>query len=294
MGGAFAEFPEALQERCASFVQVQAWPLLNELDWNGWLMNFSPSELPFARTLLEAFVYFREPQAHALLRAAFHSISRELEAAWDDPTVARAAWSNFRDRVIVSYVEGEQPSPTDSGLGFARRARIILGIPEGRIVRPDELVRVLQRDPTTPALFLDDFLGSGEQLRTTWGRQYGGIRLRDLTLGNPIWYVPLLATEYGIQRVSPLVPGVRIRPAHVLTSRYSAYAEDSEIWRAGELEVGKQFVADASARAGYPEPACWGFHRLALCVALLDTIPDASLPLFYSERNGWRPLVRRR
>jgi hypothetical protein len=53
-----------------------------------------------------------------------------------------------------------------------------------------------------------------------------------------------------------------------------------------------------SERAGYIQenggPDDWrGFHGLGLTVAFEHGIPDASLPIFFSERNGWKPLMRR-
>jgi hypothetical protein len=296
MQGRFARSDAALNERCTSFVQLQVWPLTQQLDWRGWLSNFSTlQEQFFARCLLEAFLYYSTAHSDALLLAAFHALSRDV-CNGSDADERERQWSTFVDKVLVTYAEGERPSPTDSGLGFARRGRLVLGIPEDRILSPQKTLEVLERDPTVPVVFVDDFLGSGKQFETTWFRDYSGRSFASLSShSSPSrWYIPLLATEYGVNRVRPLISGAKVCPAHTLTNRYSALSDHSMIWPPGRLDDARDFVEIASQRAGYPTSECWGFHRLALCVGILDTIPDASLPLFYSTRNSWRPLIRRR
>jgi hypothetical protein len=153
------------------------------------------------------------------------------------------------------------------------------------------------RNLATPLVFLDDILGSGEQFIRTWGREYGSSRVSIgqlvTTPDAPVWYVPLIATEYGLNRVAAKIPFARVEPVHRLADCYSATADTSFVWPASAVDEGREFIRQASARAGYPEPECWGFHSLALCLAVHDTIPDSALPLFYSVRNGWRPLMPR-
>ena len=299
MQGLFAQSPEALEERCTTFVGLHVWPLKDRLNWTAWLLNFPDSqELFYARCLLESFLYFSEDHADALLRSAFHALSRDVCGGLTLQDERRASWRGFLGRVLITYVEGEHPSPTDSGLSFARRARKVLGIPEERIVRPERAVQLLQRDETIPVVFLDDFLGSGRQFEATWSRAYApvGASFASLAASHQltVTYVPLLASTYGLDRVTPLTRGATIHPGHALSARYSAKGPDSAVWPDGKQAEGVAFVEAVSKRAGYQPSDCWGFHGLGLCVAILDTIPDSSLPLFYSNRNNWRPLMVRR
>jgi hypothetical protein len=140
-------------------------------------------------------------------------------------------------------------------------------------------------------------LGSGKQFERTWHRDYGsGRSFAGLATSTRIavWYIPLLASAYGVQRVTPLTIGATIRPAHVIGEEYSANSDVSTVWPDGTADAGRDFVERVSMKAGYNASECWGFHSLGLCVAILDTIPDASLPIFYSRRSGWRPLMARR
>jgi hypothetical protein len=296
MKGSFSQSPHALEERCNTFVAIQAWPLLNELNWQGWLSNFTEAERHLARCLLEAFLYFGDAHSNALYRAAFHGLSRTIARTADTPSQGADAWRQFLETALITYVEGEEPSATDSGIAFARRARNLFGIPDERILRPAAALRALTQDSSLPVVFVDDFLGSGKQLEWTWRRSYvDGYSFADIAASDRvnIWYIPLLATQYGIERVTPLTTGVAIEPAHLLTQRYSARDDESIVWPPDQQEAGRDFVESVSLRAGYAPHECWGFHELALTVGILDTIPDASLPLLHSTRNGWRPLMRR-
>ena len=58
----------------------------------------------------------------------------------------QAKWRLFVDTVIITYVTGETPNPTDSGVSFARRARQSLRIDQAMIMEPDEAVRLLLRN----------------------------------------------------------------------------------------------------------------------------------------------------
>jgi hypothetical protein len=58
-------------------------------------------------------------------------------------------------------------------------------------------------------------------------------------------------------------------------------------------------VKAVSARIGIPDSGGavvndWqGFHCLGLSLAFYDSVPDATLPIFYWEENGWNPLIKK-
>jgi hypothetical protein len=280
------------------FVDVQSWPLHSELDPAAWLENFVDSEKQHAIYLLNAFMYFSPTLVNRMFMAAFQSLSTGLYTPGDSFLNLQAKWRVFVDTVTITYVTGEIPNPTDSGLSFARKARQEIGIDEARIMAPDDAVRLLVRRPG-PVVFVDDFVGSGNQFITTWQRQvrlptgsYVSFERLCAIQGAAFYYCPLLCTEYGYQRLRAACSAVQINPAHILSHRYSALATDSVIWPPHLQPTAVNFVREASSRAGISD---WqGFHGLGLAVALGDTVPDATLPIFYSKENGWRPLMERK
>jgi hypothetical protein len=251
--------------------------------------------------LLNAFMLFRDPLVTELFCGAFHGLSRSIRRQGEPFLSTRAAWNSFLEDVLITYVTGETPSPTDSGYMFARKARQALAIPEERILPPEKVLEELVDNGPRPVVFVDDFVGSGQQFRTTWAREYlikGSLRMSFkrismLLRGSRFFYCPVLCTQHGAARIVGECPNVHLQAAHILPTKYSALASDSIIWPERLLPAANSFVQEASRRAGIPENDWRGFHNLGLCLAFEHCIPDATLPLFYWDRNGWKPLMRR-
>jgi hypothetical protein len=181
-------------------------------------------------------------------------------------------------------------------------ARQALDIPEGHVLGAAEVLdRLLQAGPGF-VLFVDDFVGSGDQFVRTWRRPY------DLSTGNStsfeslartgrgdrFYYCPLVCTTKGHARIQRACPEVQLRPVHLLPPQYSALAQHSVLWPSHSASAGRRLIRAASLRAGISEGEWKGYANLGLALAFEHSVPDATLPLFYWEKNGWQPLLRRR
>jgi hypothetical protein len=291
--------------KCAYFIDVQLWPLKNRVNPDGWLKNFTADELQYATMLLNGFFYLSEGVVDAVYRSAFRDLVTFLRDPSDTAFAVETKWRVFKERLLLTYCTGEDPNPTDSGLLFARKARQILNIPEERIVTPTVALERMATEGR-PVAFVDDFVGSGAQFLQTWHRRtkagpLAGHSFASFASINPpvqAFYCPLVATSTGMKAIKDTCQGAVVSPAHVLNSRYSAIDPDSLIWPS-ELQLGAyKFLREASIRAGIPEDVSrtddWrGFHQLGLTLAFFHSVPDATLPLFYWEQNGWTPLIRR-
>jgi hypothetical protein len=155
-------------------------------------------------------------------------------------------------------------------------------------------------------VFVDDFVGSGSQLINTWHRQYltyAGVsrsfcdaaRLGSSTF----YYCPLICTSLGMRNIRRHCRDLRIEPAHLVTPSYSLIARQSSQWPAHLLSTAREFIKRVSLRAGIPDTKGrdvndWqGFRKLGLAVAFYHSVPDATIPLFYWEKDDWQPLIRR-
>lgn len=287
--------------KCDYFVDVQVWPLLDQCNPRGWLKNFDEGEQVFARQLLNAFMFFRQPMMDALLVAAVQGVSQQL-CEGQPFAAAQRTWRTFVDGLLVTRVTGETPSEADSSYQYARLARQILDISEEQIVSPEQCIQLLLAEGR-PVIFLDDFVGSGDQFHTTWHRPMrlpgGGEtsfeRIARIRRGTAFFYCPLICTQFGMERISRSCAGVTLTPAHLLPASYSAVAPDSIIWPKPIRDDGIAFVEHASKRAGIPDDKWRGYASLGLTIAFEHyTTPDATLPIFHWEQNGWTPLVHRR
>jgi len=292
---------EFVLRRCRFFQDVQLWPLLEELDPKRWLSNFLDSEMDHAIHLLNAFMYFRQPLMDQLMRAAFQALSQLETWPSKPPFPSRIAWRSFLDNVLITRVTGEDPSDTDSGFRFQRMARQVLGIPENRILPPEKILRSIVRQGPRSVVFVDDFVGSGNQFRMTWERQYA-LRpslslsfqnLASIMPDNQFFYCPLICTEFGRQELSRSCPEAVICPAHFLPPQYSALVPDSIVWPEYLKDSAYAFLKQASARAGIPDTEWQGIGHLGLVLAFEHCVPDATLKIIYWNENGWKPLIER-
>lgn len=158
---------EFVLARCDFFTQVQLWPLRTDINPRRWLDNFLEHERRHAHYLLNSFIYFSTGVVEQVVCDNVEALSRNvvLDRIGADPF---GAWVDFVDEMRVVIVRGEDPHPTDSGYIFSRIARDRLGIPESNILDVPDALRALKAGLGAPIVFLDDFVGSGDQFVDTW------------------------------------------------------------------------------------------------------------------------------
>jgi hypothetical protein len=298
---------EFVLAKCSYFLDVHLWPVRATLDPEHWLGNFEDDEHDHAVHLLNSFLYYSDGLIDHLLLGAFQGISKFLRPPDSSFLHAQSVWRAFVDTVLVTHVSGEDPSTTDSGFIFARKARQVLEIREEHILPQRAIIDQLLTAGPWPVLFVDDFVGSGNQFIETWTRRFPVSSTRTVSFselararGQTFYYCPLVCTEYGRDQIRARCPSVILHPAHFLPSTYSAISPDSLLWPPALQASASALLRKASLRAGLPDTNGahvndWqGFHCLGLAVAFAHSVPDATMPIFYWERNGWRPLIRRR
>lgn len=295
----------AVIANCERLVDLHAWPPAT-VNVDGWLSNFSDGERPFAAHLLNNFMFFSNRTVDALFRAAFHGVSNSLRAGWPPFGAGAKIWNGFLNEVIVTFSQGEIANPTDSGHAYARAARKLFDIPQTRVMNPDQALAAILRGFRGPVVFVDDFVGSGEQFVATWkrSRKLDGLGIHSFaelaTLTPPsdnhIFYCTAMMTERGYTRLGRECPTVLLSTGNVIPENFSLVAADSVMWPDGSRQDGVNFIRDVSKRIGLPsdggETDWRGFNRLGLGLAFEDSTPDATIPLFHWS-NRWTPLVRR-
>lgn len=291
-------------EACGRLVDFGAWEQ-TKIDPEGWLSNFTEAERPFALVLLSRFTFFADHLVDQLFRSAFQNLSNMMFADdWPEFDEVRDTWRDFCGRALITIVQGENPNPSDSGWLFARKARQAIGIDQGQLFEPRDVVAKLADGFDGPVVFVDDFVGSGEQFLSTWEREYklpnGSTSFQELARSSEatFYYCNAMTTEYGLKRINRLVRNVTISAGNVIPERYSLADRDSLQWPKSIRDDGIAVVEAVGRRLGYDaddgsEEDWRGFHGLGLALAFQHSVPDANLPLFFTERNGWKPLVRR-
>ena len=284
-------------EKIEYFSDIQLWP--RTVQPTRWLDNFSDCERPYAVHLLNAFAHFNQDIVNQLFVSAFQLLSCEVLPAGSHLDVAIQTWTDFRNRVLITPVYGENPSPADSGYRYASKARDLLDIPQSQLATHEDALSSVVSDPTLPIIFVDDFVGSGQQIIRHWGRQVtvSGTELSFLSLAArggmaPAYYCCALATEYGVGRISSAGLPLTVRAGNIIPENASAVAFDSLVWPTSEHANGVEFLDSANARAGITTNAT-GFHDLGLTIGIEGRVPDATLPIFLWDQDDWIPLFRK-
>ena len=282
-------------EKAEFMVKVRVWPLRRDLDPHRWLSNFKDAEMQVAVHMLDQFMFFGEELLDAAFLAGFQRISTSMLDP-QNPVDLNLRWDEFLSSVLVTPVRGEEDNIADSGRIFGRKARQVLGLSEDHLLEPQLAVQMAQQNGR-PLVLVDDFVGTGQQMITMWY----SLRL-DVAAqaGVPIFYAPALATTYGCKAIVECCDGLTLSPGQIIPEEYSATAENSILWPKNRAQECLDIVKHASMRAGIPdtdgksEDDWQGFHKLGLALAMHGSVPDATLPLFRWEGNGWNPLIKRK
>ncbi len=237
-----------------------------------------------------------------MLKAAILSLQAVDQYGGDFQASVRD-WHRLVNSLIFCPLSGEIPNPSDSGYVFARKARQVLGAPQNNILEPKDVLQRVRFFGAEKVVFLDDFVGTGDQCKINWNREIdgSGISFADLAQGGDaqFYYCPLICTEAGYSRIKSTCPELEVRPLHLLPKNYSLTSTDSIFWPANLSEDGPMVLHQASMRAGLVDSGGrdvndWqGYGQFGLAMAFYHSIPDACLPILYWEENGWIPLMRR-
>lgn len=282
-------------EKEKKFREFHIWPLSAELDVRQWLSNFDEQHHEFALRLLDGFNYVADPLINSMLAGAMQRLVTHAAAAPLSPG------TDFYDETVFVLVQGEQPSASDSGYMYARKLRDKLGVQEKRIKDPVSALKIINQFRNV--VFVDDFIGSGQQMLHTWHGKHEIapgqiISFEDVSVlgAHRFYYCATVCSSVGHANLSQALPNLSLFAANVLREEDSLIYPGRPIWR-GRYDESMALLKRYSVKAGYQaenggEDDWRGFHRQGLGLAYWHGVPDATLPVFRSTRNDWKPLVR--
>jgi len=200
---------------------------------------------------------------------------------------------------VFTPVCGETPNPTDSGNLICRRVRQVLGVNEDRIKNTQEAMRTAANGD--PVVFVDDFIGSGDQFLSTWQDENSGhsFELLQQQTGFPTIYISLVGTESGIQNISQFAPSVAVCVAHKFDDRQTLWGLQTNnpgLFQQIDLLL-KKYTPRLTPHEMYmlqEDYLTYGYKRRGLFFGFEHSVPDATLPIFWCRgRNDWEPLIER-
>lgn len=263
-----------------------------------WLANFDEEDREIAAFLLDKFTFYNSRLTEALFKASYHSIADGMPKGPQAPN--RDALIKSLDVAAFTPVRGEHPNPTDSGYLLCRKARQVIGAPESSILDTDRALDHAYQGGTI--IFLDDFVGSGDQFIHTWQRETNGRSFKDARVKTNFAaiYITLVATDFGLKNIHKSVPSVAVCATHVLEPKSTLTGVVSHSsYPKGEVDA---FLNRYATRLRPAEPyiasnlsyLCYGYKSRGLLLGFEHTVPDATLPIFWSPGTNWEPLIERR
>lgn len=279
-------------EKCNDFAEMQVWTSLTpKLDHQGWLNNFKDSERDYALSILSSFFFFNEKMCDDLLKYSFENIFIE------DANNA-SLWEDLKNFGYFTTIDKDH-NGTASGYIYLRKTKHVLGISQTRILVKQDVIEKLQAKQIKYLIFVDDFLGSGEQFIEAWEykdpSKGHNISYADLLKDNAdvkVFFLPGLACRKGMKKITDEYEYISIFAGNILDEKYNIFHKDTHLIPESQKQNISDVVMEASNRAGIINWKGWG--DLGLTIAFHHNIPDGSLPLLWWSHNNWQPLMERR
>ncbi len=289
-------------EKGKLFRDVQVWPLSTELDYDGWLGNFSDdSDRAIAEQILDFFTYYSKKMVNQMLAMSVGGAGIVLKGLYTDWT-----HSHFKQKCIYSFIPGEDPNESDSGHIFIRKIREIANIPQSQLIRFNDLFDYLEQNSSSPipVILIDDIIGSGLQCKTAWCDQIGGVKLNTLKeishkYNHKFIYAPLIINKMGFDLIKRDCPELLLSPAHIIGEEYNLFNEKCICWHNDKslFDKGTEMILRKSAELGIKNNnsvvSAKGFRGQGLAIAFEHGIPDAVPAFFYWESDNWVPLIKK-
>lgn len=300
--------PEVNEEfvltKCKFFASNQVWPLQRKLDPERWLANFETADRRLALQLLNSFMFFSDDLLDRMFVSAIQGLSRGETTRYTSRAERTTEWWRFLDNSVFTYPTGETPFAGDSGHGFVRRARDLIGIEEHRILAPEDAIASIKSNSCQNVIFVDDFCGTGNQFISTWNRAYPTAADTFAKLSSQglfrAFYCPVFCTQYGYEsQLEELAPALVVQPSQWLGDTHSLLHTSSIWWPDSMKSDGVALIRKYSDQLGLPDTGGYderdwqGFHKQGLAIAFRDCCPDATIPLFDTTEGGWSPLWSR-
>lgn len=292
---------ESVLKKCSNLRDCGLWLSEPAVRPAAWLRNFADEDAGVAAVLLDHFMYFSDPAVNRMLATGFTNLLHSAQQS--NGIAAREA---ILKHAVFTAVEGETPNPTDSGLLFCRKLRQILGLSDSRFATPADALETAMLG--RPVVFLDDFIGSGDQFLKTWTREYRPTAPKSFadaraTRPYDAHYLALVSTETGASRLAQEALPVRLHVNHTVGPSYgvasaprSAFLPDiHDLPRKIEGLLDKyhpRLLVDRYLDT--PTGRKYGYRGLGLQLAFEHSTPDSTMPIFWAEGGtNWTPLVRR-
>jgi len=300
---------EWVRKKIGFYISTGRWDNVSDAQINAWLGNFDEEGQKWALALLNNFIYYpaqdvRQLCRYGLMKVIFYKqllgVDQSQDFCCTDDVLHQELTDRIRETRLVPLLS--EGNPTESGNAIARLYTTVGLVNEHQVIRPDEIAAYIDKRLCKRFLFVDDFMGTSEQLELFWNQSFPwlGVNGQDMSLAQisaqhtevSFEYLVLLATAAGLKYVEHRVPGLTIFSCEKLSEEYRIFGDNSIFF---------ETVDDRQACKRYLENLCHqkginfaGYQGVDFAVAFNHGAPDSCLPLFWEKNANWIPLFKRR
>jgi hypothetical protein len=292
-----ASFAESVIADSRNLISRGLWEIPT-FRFESWINQFvGPEEEFFASCLLDHLIFRTSSQFEAGLRALFRSNlqGRIFSSSSDEELMLKLA-GRIETKLRVVPVIAEDDPPTKSGPLVLRRLQRIMHIRHKWICWPWQAATKIRNNEINTVIFVDDFLGSGQQFETFFN-QWGFSQLLENT---KYYYASVVAHQSGLSHLKKAFPYLEVISAEQLDTSHDFFSDD--VWsRLGQgtisaTEAKTWYLTFAKEKGLIPKSTgAFGTGSLSLAFGFSHSTPNNSLPIFWyeNETTGWQPLLER-
>lgn len=266
--------------------------------------------------LLSKFMYFGNKELRQLLRSMFrdlfkYPIVESIRKANGDTVDERIIRTGYLRELRATRFLGVG-NPSESGVHMLYFFRQESQLPKNFFINTSDIFSTHIETDRTPDykerkylkselstigikryVFIDDFCGSGSQATNYLKSTVENIKFEDPTI--KVDYLMLFGTENGINTVRNLKIFNTVEAVFTIDETFKAFSDNSRYFNIIPDEIiDKNFSKETALEYGvnlFGQPL--GYGNCELLLGLHHNTPDNSLPIFWSEKDQWKPIFKR-
>ena len=276
--------------RCEEFARTRLWSGIDVVRFRRWMTYFAdPLEQYFAACVLDRLIYRSSKHTRSLIKQLFQRSVPNLSRTRNLGAAGIADWGEaLRSQTdpgirVVPVIRDDEP-PTKSGPLLARLLRRYLQLNERWMIWPWQVERARKRG-VHAFLFVDDFLGTGHQIRKFATR----IELQAALGEAEAIYAPLIAYNMGLNRLSEKLPWLHCTCVEMLDNSYDLFTDSRAFFvddGTNTPAAAQDYYVELMLRKGWAarRREAFGYGGLCLAVAFEHATPNASLPILWKTQ----------
>ncbi len=283
--------------------RTKQWSGLDECDIYNWLDNFEDTFGKYiALKILIHSIYYSEKNVVELLRHGIyekiHSAEIKRQLVQDNNILIPRTETNslLQDRIegsaFVPLLDKSRPGESANQMTRYLIQKVNIS-PNQTFFIEDLTADVILKQKSI--IFLDDCIGSGNQLDEFFGKPHVQSKVNfAIDNGIEVYYLIITGYNHNIQKVQQKdnLKNIKIIACDELNDFDRIFNVQNIIWQdKEEYDKANQYFIDLENNQGISQ---YGWSNLDFAVFMHNTVPDWSLPIFWVDNSDWTPLMTRK